>query len=332
MVPDLDRLPPVDREVITRALSADPQARWPSCTEMMLALEGTSLEKLHELEQQEDRFTQLIESTKGEPPSGPIVGVTAGNLNQIIYEIVNKAGADTIVTETQIAPIFHEDFIEHVFQAAIPLGAARTKLATFAQPWFGQVLQDNDEGITFRISLPSTFWRQLLSKPVGLEVRIRLARANPLSATPIKVTSSVEPLRKNHPPSRQLLDELGPEIIDSLQKTLQSDAVKRTQDRLLWPHPLKVIPIHANGSQDEAIECRGKDISRSGIGFYLPHDLSTSDVLIELPNDIQPPSIAIPATLVRAKRCPDGWYEVGALFRVPNLRQLPEINLPAVHV
>jgi serine/threonine protein kinase len=331
--PDLERLPPVDREVITRALHADPQARWPSCTEMMLALEGTSLEKLRELEQQEDRFTQLIASSKSDAALTPIAAGTAGDLNEILLEIFNKAGGSTLVLEKQIAPVFRDDSIEHTFQACIPLGAAHTKLGSFAQPWFGEVIRDDDQGVAFRISLPTSFWRKLFRKPVGLQVSIRLARANSMSATPIKVTTTVAPLRKKHPASRKLLNELGPQIIDSLQAMLQSEAVKRSQDRLLWPHPLKVTPIRANGSYEEAIECRGKDISRSGIGFYLPHDLNTSDVLIELPNDIQPPSIAIPATLVRAKRCPDGWYEVGALFRLPALRKsLPEINLPPAQV
>jgi hypothetical protein len=74
------------------------------------------------------------------------------------------------------------------------------------------------------------------------------------------------------------------------------------------------------------VVCRGKDISQSGIGFYLPHELETSQVLIELPNDIHPPSICIPASLVRVLRCTDGWYEVGALFRIPALRKsLPHI-------
>ena len=94
------------------------------------------------------------------------------------------------------------------------------------------------------------------------------------------------------------------------------------QDRLLWPHGLYVIPLQPNGTQDEAILCRGKDISPTGIGFYLPHELMTADVLIELPNTLHPPMILIPATLVRANRCADGWYDVGAIFRVPALRAL----------
>jgi hypothetical protein len=64
------------------------------------------------------------------------------------------------------------------------------------------------------------------------------------------------------------------------------------------------------------------------MGFYLPEEIDTSEVLIQLPNSIHPPAISVPATLVRAKRCADGWYDVGALFRVPALRKsLPEICL-----
>ena len=106
------------------------------------------------------------------------------------------------------------------------------------------------------------------------------------------------------------------------------NAEKRTQDRLLWPHPLRVCPVDANGREGQPIECRGKDISLSGMGFYLPHELDTSEVCIKLPTPLHPPALSIPATLVRAKRCADGWYEVGALFRLASMRPSQhDINL-----
>ncbi len=329
--PDLERLSPVDKEVIGRALHSDPQRRWPSLTEMMLALEGTSLEKVKEMEQEEeDRFSQLLAQKKSETVSRlPIA--TQGNLNQIIHAIVAKAGGGHPGTPAQeITPSCHDDVMEIKFQVGMPLGVIRTRLANFPQPWFGQTTRDDDQSFRFQICLPATVWQRLFGRQAGLEVSVRLARVHPLSATPVEVTATVQPLTKNHAASRKLLDELGPEITDGLQKLLLTDANKRNNDRLLWPHPLKVTPINADGALEEPIACRGKDISRTGIGFYLPHDLNTSEVLIELPNDVQPPTIAIPATLVRAKRCADGWYEVGALFRVPALRKSrPEIALPS---
>jgi hypothetical protein len=316
--------------VIARALHPVPQKRWPSITEMMLALEGISIAKLREMDQEEDHFAQMIAERKSAPELKTVVaGATEGNLNQIIQDIIAKAGGGTLLSDSQLTSIHQDDRIETRFQINLPLGAARTRLEGFAQPWFGQNHRDDERGLDFRICLPTTFWRRFLGKSAGLDVVIRLARVNPLLATPIEVSTTVQALRKNHPPTRHLLNEVGPQIVDSLRNLLVSDADKRTQDRLLWPHPLKVTPIDAQGRHDEPIECRGKDISHSGIGFFLPHELTTSDVLIELPNDIHPPSIAIPATLMRAKRCADGWYEVGALFRIPALRKsFPDIDLP----
>ncbi|MBI1831894.1 MAG: PilZ domain-containing protein, partial [Planctomycetes bacterium] len=76
-----------------------------------------------------------------------------------------------------------------------------------------------------------------------------------------------------------------------------------------------------HGQADEPIECRGKDLSQTGMGFYLPHELATAEVVIELPTLGGAPPARVPATLVRAKRCADGWYDVGALFRLPTQRR-----------
>ena len=108
------------------------------------------------------------------------------------------------------------------------------------------------------------------------------------------------------------------EIFNNLQQQMLLHAEKRARDRLTYAHPVRVIPIGAEGQPEEAIECRGKDLSQSGMGFYLPHDLTTSEVLIELPNPQSPQPVKVHATLVRAQRCADGWYDVGALFRLPS--------------
>ena len=84
---------------------------------------------------------------------------------------------------------------------------------------------------------------------------------------------------------------------------------------------LNIKQLVVSSERDEPITCRGKDLSMTGIGLYLPEELSTSEVLVELPNPLRPPTIAVPATLVRAKRCADGWYEVGAIFHLVALRR-----------
>ena len=59
---------------------------------------------------------------------------------------------------------------------------------------------------------------------------------------------------------------------------------------------------------------------QSGIGFYLPHELKTSEVLIELPSSVHPPSVSVPATLVRAN-LPRMEPMRSCAFRLPGLRQ-----------
>ena len=110
---------------------------------------------------------------------------------------------------------------------------------------------------------------------------------------------------------------------------LLTNSEKRTQDRLLWPYPVQVCCVLPDGKMSPPIECRGKDISLSGIGFYLPHEIPTSQVCIDLPTTVHPPCLSVPATLVRASRCADGWYDVGALFRLPAVRKSAhELCLP----
>ena len=99
---------------------------------------------------------------------------------------------------------------------------------------------------------------------------------------------------------------------------MQANSLRRTQERLAWHYPLEVCSVAADGTMGEAIECQGKDISLSGIGFYLPRELPTPRICIKLSRTAQTPAVSAPASIVRVQRCGAGWYEVGALFLPPN--------------
>ena len=96
---------------------------------------------------------------------------------------------------------------------------------------------------------------------------------------------------------QQLLQEMGPTILDTLRSHLLVNSEKRLHDRLLWPHPLKIRPLSREGNVGESIQCQGKDISFSGIGFYLPEELETSDVLPEAIRLLPDQSTAIGALM-----------------------------------
>ena len=326
--PDLERLPEQDRSIIARALDPDPTKRWPSCTAMVLALEGTNEEVLEQLQEKQDHFDAFLKAPRPKHAPVPPEAVPE-DLNKIIADIIGHAAGSRPASEPDL-PVFEEagDVVHHKFLVGLPLGSARMKLENFCQQWYGEFKGDDERGCLIHINMPSNFWQQWIGRQSGLEILVKLARVQPMSPTPIEVRVQIRAFRCNKKRASILLEGMAPPLLESLRKILLVNSEKRTQDRILWPHALKVIPMHPSGSREEPIECRGKDISFSGIGFYLPHELDTSDVLIELPNSIHPPVLSVPATLVRARPTTDGWYEVGALFRLPALRKSkPELCL-----
>jgi hypothetical protein len=131
----------------------------------------------------------------------------------------------------------------------------------------------------------------------------------------------IKPLGCSRKHGAKLLKELGELLVEGIRACLQVTGERRTQDRLIWQQPLVVRSIDRDGHPGEAIQCRGKDISLFGIGFYLPHALPTTQVCVDLPTNSLPPTVTVAASIVRVQRCGDGWYEVGALFLQPTLSE-----------
>jgi serine/threonine protein kinase len=324
--PDLEALPDADREIVGRALSADPAQRWPSCTELVRVMARESALKSEA--PSSDRFSQRLRGA-GAAGSPAVAPAAAGSpLGQIIAQLITSAGGSVPAAAAEDAPTLSADrgLLHHKFSAGVPLGTARLKLDAFRQQWYGQLIREDEEHYVFHVSMPARFWRQWIGRQPGLEVQVRLVRQHARAATPIDVTVEIRAFRCTRKRGAELLGDMGTDLLESLRAALLVNAEKRIQDRLLWPHALQVRPVQADGTLGPAVVCRGKDISLSGIGFYLPHELPTAEVCIELPATPQTPALSVPATLVRAKRCADGWYEVGALFRLTALRKSrPEV-------
>ncbi len=325
---DLSRLPEQDQEVLARALDPDPHRRWPSCRALVRALEGRREDPDGAGQKRGNPFDAMLKGAAHAALPLP-AGAALDNLDQLLQDLLATAGAKEEAAQKPAAPLLweSEDVLRHTFTAGLPLGSARLKLESFAQQWSAQLLREDEQGCVFHVELPSNFWQQWLGRPPGLEVKVKLTRVHPLSATPIEVAVQVWPCRCGKKRSLQLLQEKGAQILDSLRVHLLVNSKKRLQERLHWPHLVRVRLLHADGQPGEEIECRGKDISLSGIGFYLPRELPTSEILLALPSAPRPCGLSIPATLVRAKPCPDGGYEVGAMFRLPALRPARALSL-----
>jgi serine/threonine protein kinase len=320
--PDLSALPESDREAIGRALLFDPSARWPSCSDLMRALEEAEGSCRLQSLSPTDAFTDII----AEPDTTALseLGSAAPEaLQQILRDMVAQAGGEPATNDADQGLTLSEagDRVQHKFRAGLPVGAARLKVEAFRQQCGGQPVHDDEESSEFYVPTPANFWRQMIGQQPGLDVHVQLARPHVLAATPIDVTLTIQAVCCGPKKAAQLVKDLGTSLLDGLRASLLVNSEKRTQDRLLWPYPIEVCAIEKDGTVGPPIVCRGKDISLGGIGFYLPHELPTSQVLVHLPAGVHSQPLTIPATLVRALRCADGWYDVGALFRLEALRE-----------
>jgi serine/threonine protein kinase len=327
----LDGLCGEDAAIVARATDPDPSRRWPSCLDFLHALENRPPTPSLSEQADHDEFTALIRN--GSSNACAIqsdVATFAPALKRLIAHLRRSASGEVTMTSKEEPPELSAcgQLLTHQFSATVPLGDARRKLDAVRQQVFGQLIHDDGEPFCFHLSLPSNFWRMWIGRQPGLQVQVSLARQHVLAPTPIDVAVAVHAFRCSRKRGRELLQQMGLAVLEQLRAALLVNSEKRIQERLLWPHQFDIWPLLPDGSRDAAVFCRGKDISLSGIGFYLPHQLETSQVVINLPATVHTEALSIPATLVRARHCADGWYEVGALFR-PSVVQKSHRELSA---
>jgi serine/threonine protein kinase len=327
--PDLKKLSVKDQAIIQRALSENPAERFSSATELTLALEGIP-ESQAQIEIQEDAFIKLLKTTRRVVGLPSIKNISEG-VHQKIADLVTSIGGkpEGIVAEAPPLLLEENQVLEHRFQVCTPLGSARQHIEPFFAELGGRPVRQDEACYEMSLPLDSTVWQRLRGKQPSLDVRIDLSRVHVMSATPVEVLVHISTRNLERAQALEILEKNGPAILERLRNHVLVGSNKRMHDRLLWPQPLEVVPVDAQGQLEDPIDCRGKDISFSGMGMYLPHELDTREVILRLPNFVHPPSLSIPATLVRAHRCADGWYDVGALFHLPAVKKsMPEIFIP----
>ncbi|MGF1581915.1 MAG: protein kinase [Gemmataceae bacterium] len=318
----LELAPQKDLAALARAMDPNPQRRWTTCSEFVAVLRKGKKAESRRVEV-EDEFTSMITSSKTHLPAAAPAGFESfSELSQMLTEILEAGGGDLHGSETESPPLFAPDgkSLLQQFTAGIPLGEARSKLNEYRTQLDTRLVLDTFREYIFQINLSAKRWESWVGKKPVLEVKVVLAKQNAFAPTPIDVEVMIKPVGCGSRRGRSALENLGMEIITGIRHSLVPRSEKRTGDRLLWPHPFEVCPLEEDGVIGAPIVCRGKDISLTGIGFYMPTKLHTPEVVINLPPTEQTHGISIPATLVRATRRSDGWYEVGALFRVTRMR------------
>jgi serine/threonine protein kinase len=288
----LERLPVMDRDIVARALDRDPGRRWPTCVEFVKALEEAPARRAAEEQQ------TAWPSGPGRHHGSSGANHSAGNGVSAAY---TAAGGS----------------LETKFNASLPADTIRARLEGFRQKWHGEVVRADDQQLIFRMRTPRSFWQRWIGRRPGLEVQIRLTCPPEGSPAPADVAVKILPHDCGRKQSAGILQLIGPLLLESVRGYLQVTPRRRTQERLVWHHPLRARCIYPDGNLGEAIDCQGKDISLNGIGFFLRSELPTGQVRLDLPQTPQTPAMTVPARVVRIQGCGDGWFEVGAVLLPP---------------
>ncbi len=302
----LEDLPPSERRVLWQALDPDPEKRQASCLELIQGILAAT-----ERAERELAVDAVAEAPPDQTPM-PIAALSSSPLGDLLSALRN--GSDG-------AGATHNDDPDHALKldclSPLPRGTIRTRIETLFAEWHARILRTSENAWLAEVRATTAGWRRWLRRAPGLQVAIMLSRpdstANGSTGIAARVTA-------NGTHGERLLKELGPRLLDDLSTRLDVAPDRRMRDRLLWEHPLQVRFLLPDGRVGEPATARGKDLSLTGIGFYLPDEIPSAQITISLPTPfLQPPSITLPATIVRAKRREDGWYEIGARFQVATI-------------
>jgi serine/threonine protein kinase len=278
--PDLSPLESGDRVVLTRALDRTASRRFGSCLELIAALDGSDAGKpaVHA----EKSKTASVESLLAEVVADIADGWQFRKYGLFGYQIQSGQG------------------LRHDCVARASRESARELLSDFCRRWPAELVEERGETLLYRTT----------DKMSGLEIALRFQphETPPLGDVRIEVRSQgCGPAR-----AKQLLDETGHLLLDALRSALQAHPDRRRQDRLRYDRPV-VIQTVEEGEEPETIHARAGNLSRTGMGLFLPYKPATRQVVIYLSPDGDAPPTAVPSHLVRLEERDDG-YEAGALF------------------
>jgi serine/threonine protein kinase len=313
-LPNLDRLQACDRPVLARALHPDPSRRWPSSRDMIRALETGALELGGPIVSSGDQETKII-------PAGilPLADLDTTRIGFPLAADPDPTPRDlpSPTEQGKQSVVAAGDALRAELSVNLSPRAIQQKLEGLRKRFQGLMVRGDSEHFQFQIRTPRSFWQRWTGRYPGLDVSVFL-HTMPISST-ASTTLRVEIKASNcsRDQGAGLLKLLGPLLLESVLTDFRAAGSRRTTERVIWPYPLKVCSVNADGQPGDTIECLGKDISSTGIGFYLPSELPTSQVRLHLPRTPQTPVATVAARIMRVQGCGNGWYEVGGLFLPP---------------
>lgn len=319
--PNVELVPVDDREILAQALDRDPRRRYSSCTEFIRALEANTKEP------PERPVPRLFINGPPMPPPHAAPALLEQTINALVRQAMTKAHVHEYHGMRYV--LGADGVLRHKCGAWLPAGVARQKLQGFLQEWHGDVVRDQEDFFLFRVDLggPRNFWRRLTAQANdGIQIQVRLSRSHSSPAKLTEVGVEMSYLGRNREDGINLLERTGPVMLESLRTHLVASLEQRSEERFPFEYPLRVSCPSADLQTTQVVECRGKDISFRGIGFYAPAEIPKAHIYISHTSTPGLTSFAIPAEVVRVQSAGQSWYEVGAVFLFHDVSRPPDLS------
>jgi serine/threonine protein kinase len=306
--PAFDRLAGLERAVALRAVHPNPDQRFKTCCDFVIALkEATAPPPAPRRSSAAVRILSpgIVEATAPLPAELP-----ARDRKKVLKTLLAEAMGPTTVRELKgfrfrVAPGLS---MEHSFTARFLPGTLAIKLEGFRRHWIGKEIGSGPNEKVMHITPPAAGLKRWLGKVPGLRLQVTHGTWRDVDL-PVPIAVRLEPL----PGGEHLLEELGPRIFDSIRQYLQAEPDRRQEERFRLDKLVRVAPMFDKDDVGEGIVAQALDVTHDGFGLFLPCRPKSDHLLLDLSGGKGSP-LLVPATIVRAEPRPDGRYLVGVKF------------------
>jgi serine/threonine protein kinase len=320
--PDLGMAPAVDRPILLKALSGNPDARFSTCSEFVTALEtgnpGSKRVARVSPEAPSSPAAQTGPEDASEAASSVYLAKSlADSIEKIMEEVLaaSEGGGQEVHEYKSFRYLLRpgKGIEYHCFARVIP-GTLNMKLNAFCKQWNTKFTAKDERTLVCFLETAGNLWQRALGKVPGLELSLHLHPAKTTSATLTNITISLVPVHCGPSQSDEALKENGPELLHSLRLLLQAPPDRRAAERLPYEQTIQVIPCQNGMQVGQPLRGQTKDVSTCGLGLFLPCLLYTPEVYVQIPVRGGAETVTLLSRVVRAEPMPDGRFQVGLCF------------------
>jgi serine/threonine protein kinase len=313
--PDLGVMAAADRVLVLRALNPDPERRFASCGEFIEALSDVNPAPRAAVAPSTGRVA--VVSPRHVTPLRATAAAPVASSKEAVNELLALAGQGREVRERGGFRYLLEPgkSIRHHCGARLIPGMVRLKVNTFRDLWKAKEVEcQGEDRFLLHVPLPGSLWQRALGKRPGLAVDIRCELPTDEATKPTEAEIEIFPVDCGGQQAVEILETVGPHLLESLRTCLDTPAERRGEVRLPFAQPVKVVPVSEDDGRGEAIEARALNVSTGGMSVLMPRRPASAQVCVELalPSRREPATIA--ARVLRAKPHKDGRVEVALAF------------------